>query len=62
MGMQAGSLVVFVDGNEMGSVCELERITSDQIAEMRYLSSPDAQIQYGPRFASGVIRVKLKTS
>jgi hypothetical protein len=55
-------LAVFVDGTELGGAEELQRIQSNRIEEMRYLSGSDAQQQYGSRYAAGVIQVKLKTS
>jgi hypothetical protein len=55
-------LAVFVDGTELGGTEELQRIQSNRIEEMRYLSGSDAQQQYGSRYAAGVIQVKLKTS
>ena len=55
-------LTVFVDGTETGGVEELQRIQSNRIEEMRFLSGSDAQQQYGSRYAAGVIQVKLKTS
>ncbi len=54
-------LAVFVDGTEMGGTEELQRIQSNRIEEMRFLSGSDAQQQYGSRYAAGVIQVKLKT-
>jgi hypothetical protein len=54
-------LAVFVDGTELGGVDELQRIQSNRIEEMRFLSGSDAQQQYGSRYAAGVIQVKLKT-
>jgi hypothetical protein len=55
-------LAVFVDGTEVGGVEELQRIPSNRIEEMRFLSGSDAQQQYGSRYAAGVIQVRLKTS
>lgn len=55
-------LTVFVDQTEMGGVEELQRIRNDEIEEMRFLNGSDAQQRYGPRFAAGVIQVRLKTS
>ena len=55
-------LTVFIDGTEVGGVEELQRIQSNRVEEMRFLSGSDAQQQYGSRFAAGVIQVKLKTS
>lgn len=54
-------LAVFVDGTDLGGVEELQRIPSNRIEEMRFLSGSDAQQQYGSRYAAGVIQVKLKT-
>ena len=51
---------VFVDGTEMGGVEELQRLQSNLVEEIRYLSGSDAQTKYGPRFSAGVIEVKLK--
>ncbi|HET7600479.1 MAG TPA: hypothetical protein VFK09_09310 [Gemmatimonadales bacterium] len=59
-GSEKTELVVYVDGNEIGGVGELQRIQSDQIEEIRYLSGSDAQQQYGPRYAAGVIQIRLK--
>jgi hypothetical protein len=50
-----------VDGTEMGGVEELQRLQSNLVEEIRYLSGSDAQTKYGPRFSAGVIEVKLKT-
>ena len=55
-------LAVFVDGTELGGVEELQRIQSNRIEEMRFLSGSDAQQQYGSRYGAGVIQVTLKTS
>jgi len=55
-------LTVFVDQTEMGGVQELQRLRNDEIQEMRFLNGSDAQQRYGPRFAAGVIQVKLKNS
>jgi len=55
-------LAVLVDGTELGGVEELQRIQSNRIEEMRFLSGSDAQQQYGARYPAGVIQVKLKTS
>jgi len=52
---------VFVDGTQMGGVEELQQIASNMVEEIRYLSGTEAQTKYGPRFAAGVIEVKLKT-
>lgn len=59
----AGSvtLAVFVDGTELGGPEELQRIPSNRIEEMRFLSGSDAQQQYGARYAGGLIQIKLKT-
>jgi len=51
---------VLVDGIQIGTVDELQRLQSNLVEEIRYLSGPDAQIKYGPRFPAGVIEVKLK--
>jgi hypothetical protein len=51
---------VFVDGTQMGGIEELRLLHSNLVEEIRYLSGPDAEIKYGPRFAAGVIEVKLK--
>lgn len=59
---QSLKLMVFVDQTEMGGVEELQRLRNDDIQEIRFLSSSDAQQRYGPRFAAGVIQVKLKSS
>jgi len=59
---QSLKLIVFVDETEMGGVEELLRLRNDDIQEIRFLNSSDAQQRYGPRFAAGVIRVKLKSS
>ncbi len=60
----AGStkLAVFVDGNEVGGPDELQRIQSNQIEEMRFLSGSDAQQEYGAGYAAGVIQVRLKST
>jgi hypothetical protein len=55
-------LTVFVDQTEMGGVDELQRLRNDEIQEIRFLNGSDAQQRYGPRFAAGVIQVKLKNS
>jgi len=57
----ARTAAVFVDGTEMGGVEELQRLQSNLVEEIRYLSGSDAQTKYGPRFSAGVIEVKLKT-
>jgi outer membrane receptor for ferrienterochelin and colicin len=59
-GSESTELVVYVDGTEVGGVGELQRIQSDQVEQIRYLSGPDAQQQYGPRYAAGVVQVTLK--
>ena len=59
---QSLKLMVFVDQTEMGGVEELQRLRNDDIQEIRFLNSSDAQQRYGPRFAAGVIQVKLKSS
>lgn len=51
---------VFVDGTQMGGTEELQQLQANMVEEIRYLSGTDAQTKYGPRFASGVIEVKLK--
>jgi hypothetical protein len=51
---------VFVDGTDMGGIDELQRIQSNLVEEIRYLTGPDAGAKYGPRFSAGVIEVKLK--
>jgi hypothetical protein len=51
---------VFVDGTDMGGIEELQRIQSNLVEEIRYLTGPDAGAKYGPRFSAGVIEVKLK--
>ncbi len=51
---------VFVDGTQMGGIDELQRVASNMIEEIRFLSGTDAQTKYGPRFSAGVIEVKLK--
>jgi hypothetical protein len=51
---------VFVDGNEMGGLEELQQVQSNLIEEIRYLSAADAEAKYGPRFSAGVIELKLK--
>jgi hypothetical protein len=55
-------VAVFVDGTEMGGVEELRRLQADRVSELRFLSSSDAQQQYGSRYGGGVIQVTLKTS
>jgi hypothetical protein len=52
---------VFVDGTEMGGADELTQVQSNLIQDIRYLSGSDAETKYGPRFANGVIEVRLKT-
>ena len=52
---------VFVDGTNMGDIEELKRVQANMVEEIRYLSGPDAQTKYGPRFPAGVIEVTLKT-
>jgi hypothetical protein len=59
---QSLKLMVFVDQTEIGGVEELQRLRNDDIQEIRFLNSSDAQQRYGPRFAAGVIQVKLKSS
>jgi hypothetical protein len=51
---------VFVDGTDMGGIDELQRIQSNLIEEIRYLTGPDAGAKYGPRFSAGVIELKLR--
>ena len=51
---------VFVDGTDMGSLEELRRIQAGQVDEIHYLTGPDSEMKYGPRFSAGVIEVKLK--
>lgn len=52
---------VFVDGNELGGPRDLQRIPANTVLEIRYLSAADAQQRFGPRYAGGVIDVKLKS-
>ncbi|MGH7517424.1 MAG: hypothetical protein ACREOC_08135 [Gemmatimonadales bacterium] len=56
----AVKLAVFVNGTEVGDASHLRTITADLVQEMRYLSGPDAQIQYGPRYAGGALQVVLR--
>ncbi len=58
-GAQGAELTVFVNGQQMGGVDELKRVSSNQIEEIRYLSGSAAEGKYGPRVAAGVIEVKL---
>src|SRR5581483_11333938 len=55
------ALAVFVNGNEVGGVTELQRISSQQVREIRFTPGADAATQFGPRFAAGIIHVRLKT-
>jgi hypothetical protein len=45
----------------MGGADELTQVQSNLIQDIRYLSGSDAETKYGPRFANGVIEVRLKT-
>jgi hypothetical protein len=54
-------LVVFVNGTELGDAQQLRQIRADDVQEMRYLTGPDAQIRLGPRYAGGVLEVRLKS-
>src|SRR5688572_13525854 len=62
LGTPGLKLTVFIEQTEMGGVEELQRLRNDEIQEMRFLSGSDAQQRYGPRFAAGIIQVRLKAS
>lgn len=55
------ALAVFVDGNEAGGASELQRISAEQIREIRFTPGAEAATQFGSRFAAGIIHVRLKT-
>jgi hypothetical protein len=52
---------VFVDGTDMGGLEELQQVQSNLVEEIRYLTGPEAEGKYGPRFSAGVIELKLKS-
>jgi hypothetical protein len=53
-------LKVFVDETE-GDLDDLKRVPREQIGEIRYLTGSEAQTRWGPRFAAGVILLRLRT-
>jgi hypothetical protein len=50
---------LFIDGIRKGSVDLLRSISSNEIAEIRYLSVQDATTRYGLNVPAGVLDVKL---
>jgi hypothetical protein len=54
-------LRAFIDGTE-SDVDDLKRIPKEQISELRFLTGSEAQTRYGPRFAAGVIELRLRTT
>jgi hypothetical protein len=57
----AGSVHVSIDGAPLMTLDNLSRVRPNQIAEIRYLSAPDAAQRFGTTAGSGgVILVKLK--
>ncbi len=51
---------VFVDGQEMGGGPSLEDYWARSAAEVRFIRPDQAQTQYGPDYAGGVILVILR--
>jgi hypothetical protein len=56
----AVGLRVFLDGSEVGDAQQLRQIPAHLVAEIRYLSGSEAQIELGPRYAGGILRVSLR--
>ena len=56
---QAG-VMVYVDGNRLGSANYLRQIAAGQIQSARYLSGPEATTRYGTNHASGAILITSK--
>ena len=51
---------VVVDGTHFGELAELNRMSTDTIETMRYLSAPDATTRYGTGYLGGVIEVTTR--
>lgn len=56
----ADRIVVYVDNSRMGGVEVLDQIQADDIAEIRYLSAPDATSRYGIGHSAGAILITRK--
>jgi hypothetical protein len=56
----ADRIIVYVDNNRMGGVEVLDQIQADDIAEIRYLSAPDATSRYGMGHSGGAIVITRK--
>jgi outer membrane receptor protein involved in Fe transport len=52
--------VVYLDGVRAGGPGELRRVPTEALAEIRYMSGPDATTRYGTGHGGGVIMVVTK--
>lgn len=51
---------MFVDGTEVGDAQQLRQIPAHLAAELRCLTGSEAQMELGPRYAGGILRVALR--
>ena len=51
---------VVVDGTLRGELFELERMSSNDVESIRFLSAPDATIKYGTGYPGGAIEVTTR--
>ena len=52
--------VVYLDGVRAGGLIELRRVPAEVLAEIRYISGPDATTRYGTGHAGGAILITTK--
>ena len=53
-------VMIYVDGNRLGSADYLRQIAAGQIESARYLNGPEATTRYGTNHASGAILITSK--
>lgn len=53
----SGQVTVFIDEMPIGGVSELTTVRARDIRQIRFMSSTEAVIRYGRRFAGGIIKL-----
>jgi hypothetical protein len=57
---QDPGIVVFLDGQRYGDVDALKELSTNNLAEIRFLTPGESQYRYGTGFPEGIIEVKSK--
>ena len=60
LGDPASYARVVVDGTPRGELSELSRMSANEIESMRFISAPDATMEYGTGYPAGAIEVTMR--